>query len=102
MKKINEKEFAAVLSLPGIERFKHFIKTVVDWEEVWCLFSDGWALMANDDGTAVFPLWPAKAYAEAFVVGEWQDYEPTPIALREFTDVLLPKLDRDGILLGSL
>ena len=98
--KIHPMQMKAVLSLSGIKRFEHFIKVIADWQEVWALYQDGWALAAADDGTTVLPLWPAKEYAQICADSEWKGYEPRPIGLSEFTDVLLPKLKADGVLPG--
>ena len=98
--KVNPKQMEAVLALPGNKRFEHFIKVIADWQEVWGLYQDGWALAAADDGTAVFPLWPAKEYAQVCAANEWSGYEPRSISLRDFTEVLLPKLTLDGVLPG--
>ena len=98
--KIHPKQIEAVLALPGNRRFEHFIKVVADSQEVWGLYESGWALAATDDGVGVFPLWPAKAYAQACAIEEWLEYKPRLISLQEFTDVLLPKLKADGLLPG--
>lgn len=98
--KVNPKQMEAVLALPGIKRFEHFIKVIADWQEVWGLYQDGWALAAADDGTTVFPLWPAKEYAQICAENEWKGYEPRSISLSDFTDVLLPKLKADGVVPG--
>lgn len=98
--KLNPKQMEAVLALPAIKRFKHFIKVIADWQEVWGLYQDGWALAAADDGTTVFPLWPAKEYAQVCAANEWAGYEPRSISLGDFTEVLLPKLRLDGVLPG--
>ena len=97
---VNPKQMEAVLALPGIKRFEHFIKVIADWQEVWGLYQEGWALAAADDGTTVFPLWPAKEYAQVCAENEWRGYEPRSISLSDFTDVLLPKLKADGVLPG--
>ncbi|MFN9729431.1 MAG: DUF2750 domain-containing protein [Pseudomonadota bacterium] len=98
--KVSPKQMEAVLALPGIKRFEHFIKVIADWQEVWGLYQDGWALAAADDGTTVFPLWPAKEYAQVCAANEWTAYEPRSISLSDFTEVLLPKLKLDGVLPG--
>jgi hypothetical protein len=98
--KVNPKQMEAVLALPGVKRFEHFIKAIADWQEVWGLYQDGWALAATDDGTPVFPLWPAKVYAQVCAVNEWKGYEPRSIGLSDFREVLLPKLKLDGVLPG--
>jgi hypothetical protein len=98
--KVNPKQMEAVLALSGNKRFEHFIKVIADWQEVWGLYQDGWALAAADDGTTVFPLWPAKEYAQICAANEWNGYEPRSISLSDFTEMLLPKLKLDGVLPG--
>ena len=98
--KISPKQMETVLALPGSKRYEHFIKVIADWQEVWGLHQGGWALAAADDGTTVFPLWPAKEYAQVCAEKEWAGYEPRSISLSDFTDVLLPKLKLDGVLPG--
>ncbi|MCF1444411.1 DUF2750 domain-containing protein [Ralstonia nicotianae] len=98
--KVNPKEMEAVLALSGIKRFQHFIKVVADWQEVWGLYQNGWALAATDDGTSVFPLWPAKEYAQVCADHEWKGYEPKLISLSDFMEILMPKLKADGVLPG--
>ena len=97
--KVSPKQMEAVLALPGIKRFEHFIKVIADWQEVWGLYQDGWALAAAD-GTTVFPLWPAKEYAQVCAANEWAGYEPRSISLSDLTEILLPKLKLDGVLPG--
>jgi hypothetical protein len=96
----SEKEIEAVLRLDGPARFSHFVKQVVDFEEAWGLWKDGWALMTNNDGTSVFPLWPAREYAQLNCTGDWSEYEPRAIPLVELLDGLLPDLVTQGILPG--
>lgn len=98
--KVSPKQMEALLALPGVARFEHFIKVIADWQEVWGLYQGGWALAAADDGTTIFPLWPAKEYAQVCAANEWTGYEPRSISLDDFTEVLLPKLKLDGVLPG--
>lgn len=92
MKQIMQKEIDAVLRLDGPERYNHFIKRVVDSESAWGLWKDGWALMMSDDGRQVFPIWPAREYAELCKVGDWADYKSEKIQLHDLVSELLPKL----------
>ncbi|QOZ75200.1 DUF2750 domain-containing protein [Bradyrhizobium sp. CCBAU 53351] len=98
--KVPPKQMAAVIALPGAKRFEHFIKVVADQQLVWGLHRDGWALAATDDGKTVFPLWPAKEYADVCASGEWSGYVPRSISLSDLLEVLLPKLQIDGVLPG--
>ena len=100
MKPRSEKEIQAVLRLDGPSRYEHFIKRIVDTEEVWGLWKSGWALMENSEGLPVFPLWPAREYAELNRIGDWADYEPKAISLLELLDDLLPSFTKRGILPG--
>ena len=92
MRGTTQKEIEAILRLDGPTRYKHFIKRVVDNELAWGLWNDGWALMADGGGQPVFPLWPAREYAELFAVREWDGYAAEEIALADLIDELLPKL----------
>lgn len=92
MRRTTPKEIEAVLRLEGSTRYKHFVKHVVDDELAWGLWKDGWALMADGSGQSVFPLWPAREYAELCAVGEWDGYEAEEIPLAALVDELLPKL----------
>lgn len=98
--KVNPKQLAAVIALPGSERYKHFVKIVADWQQAWGLYQNGWALAGTDDDTTVFPMWPAKEYAEICAENEWSGYQPRAISLEELLSDLLPKLKQDGVLPG--
>lgn len=100
--KVNQAQINAIFALPAQKRFEHFVKVVVAWQEAWGLFSDGWALAGADDGVGVFPLWPAKEYAQACAVNEWAGCQPRAISLDELLDDLLPRLKLDGLLPGII
>jgi hypothetical protein len=90
----------AVLSLNGEARYRHFIKQIVDAESAWGLWDDGWALMQDESGVEIFPLWPAKEYAQAACVNQWSNYVPETIDLDDLVNDLLPKLAQKGMLPG--
>lgn len=98
--KVNPKQLSAVIALPGDSRYEHFVKVIADWQEVWGLYQDGWALAAADDGTTIFPMWPAKEYAEVCAEKEWAGHEAKAFSLDDLLNELLPKLERDGMLPG--
>ena len=100
MRPVSEKEIRAVLRLDGPARFSHFVKRVVDFEEAWGLWRDGWALMEDNEGAKVFPLWPAREYADLNRTGDWAEYEPRAISLEELLDNYLPDFAARGILPG--
>jgi hypothetical protein len=92
MRRTTPEEMEAVLRLDGPSRYAHFVKRVVDEEVAWVLWHDGWALMADTDGQSVFPLWPAREYAQMFAVGKWECFSVEEIPLADLLDELLPKL----------
>lgn len=99
--KLNPKQIESVLALPGPKRYDHFIKVVADWESAWGLFQDGWALYGTDEEEQqVFPLWPAKEYAELCAVEDWGKFEPRAIPLVDLIDDLLPNLRNDDVLVA--
>jgi len=97
---INSKQLAAVISLLGSERYKHFIKHVADSEKIWGLYDQGWALATSDDGISVFPMWSESEYARLCAENEWAGYEPRAFDIEELMNVLIPKLEKDGVLPG--
>ncbi|WDE07031.1 DUF2750 domain-containing protein [Thalassomonas viridans] len=97
---INLKQIEAVIALDGSKRYAHFVKVIADWEEVWGLYQDGWALASTEDGETVFPLWPAKEYAQLCAEKEWVGYQPESFSLDELMEELLPNLKADGVLPG--
>lgn len=98
--KVNPKQIETIVALEGTERYRHFIKVVADWEEVWGLYQDGWALASTDDGKQVFPLWPAKEYALLCAEKEWDGYQPDSFSLEDLMGELLPNLKKDSVLPG--
>jgi hypothetical protein len=93
---LNDKEYAAVLALPGQERYGHFVKRVVDREELWGLRSaDGWLLLADDQGRTLLPVWPADRYALAYRDRQGGHEQLVSIALEEWLEVMLPRLEQD-------
>lgn len=98
--KLSAKQIESVLALSGEERYKHFVKRVADTELVWGLFNNGWALAATDDGRQVFPMWPAREYAEISAVDEWMGYKPREFSVEELVGELLPRFRTDGTLPG--
>lgn len=98
--KLGAQQLAAVVTLPGPERYEYFIKRVADAQEVWGLYQDGWALAKTDDGTLVFPMWPASDYASLCAEFEWDGYDAQAFSIEELLEDLLPQLEQDRVLPG--
>ncbi len=100
MRPTSEKELAAVLLLDGPSRFKHFVKRVVDSQAAWGLWKDGWLMMGDPDERFVFPLWPAREYAELHRIEQWKESEAREIPLDDILNELLPTLSERSALPG--
>lgn len=79
---IPRQQIEAVNALPGGKRYEHFIKRIVDQEEVWSLYDGGWAVSSMTSGSRSLPLWPAREYAELCKTQGWSNYQPRSIDLR--------------------
>ena len=95
--RITAKETEAVIKLPGETRYAYFIKRVADQNQVWGLWNEGWAMGRTDEGTPTIPIWTAREYAELCKLGDWSEFQPQSIPLREFMQEMLPNLVRDGV-----
>jgi hypothetical protein len=79
---MDDKEFEAVLSLPGQRCYAYLLKRVVDWQRIWSLGTQaGWALSGDDEGHELVPVWPHERFAAACAEGSWRAYEPRAIDL---------------------
>lgn len=94
---LNNKEIEVVSNLPVSKRYEYFIKKVVDFEEVWGLFDDGWAISEDDNGNPLMPFWPKKEFANLCAVDQWENYKSEPIELEDFIQNWLPGMKKDGI-----
>ncbi|QTD40858.1 DUF2750 domain-containing protein [Sporosarcina sp. Te-1] len=94
---MNNKELEVVSKLPASKRYEYFIKKVADFEEVWALFDDGWAVSEDDNGNTLIPFWPKKEFATLCAVEEWKNYKAEQIDLSEFMQTWLPGMKTDGI-----
>lgn len=93
---MNQKEIEAVLKLPANKRYEYFIKKVVDSEEVWVLYFDGWATTSDNLGNVLLPFWPKKEFAQYCAIESWGSYAPEKIELEEFMSEWLIGMKNDG------
>lgn len=101
MWKVNEKEFSAVMALTPARRYSYFIKRVAAWRKLWGLGSrNGWALVGDNQGHELFPVWPHSRYAAACAKDDWADKEPREIELSEWLRAWIPGLRKDGRLIA--
>jgi hypothetical protein len=95
----NEQEMAAVLCLDGPARYRHSIKKIADFEQLWGLTAnDGkWALMADDAHNQCMPVWPHENYARLLVINDWEHYTPQSISLDKWLTKWLSGMKRDRL-----
>jgi hypothetical protein len=94
---LNNKEFEALHQRPANIRYEYFIKKVVDFEEVWGLYNEGWATAQDDDGNMLIPFFPKKEFAVNCAKNVWEGFEAEAIDLYEFIDEWLVGMKKDGV-----
>ncbi|MGE8413797.1 MAG: DUF2750 domain-containing protein [Pseudomonas sp.] len=92
---MHERKRHNLLAMAPGERLDYFVRKIVDFEQAWGLYQDGWATSAFDVGEAV-PLWPEAALAEACATGAWAGFVAQPISLDDFRGRWLPGLRADS------
>jgi len=82
---ISDPQYEAVTSLPGADRYSHFIWQVADWEAVWSLRDDdGWRLVGDSVGCECLPVWPHERYATAYAKGRFDGCRPEAISIDDW------------------
>jgi hypothetical protein len=94
---IVNKEIEVVFSIPANKRYEYFIKKVADYEEIWGLYNNGWAISEDNAGNKLIPFWPKSEFALMCANHHWENYETSKIKLEEFINEWLPDMKRDGI-----
>ncbi|CAA7196727.1 DUF2750 domain-containing protein [Chryseobacterium potabilaquae] len=94
------KKIANILKMTEDERYDYFIRKVTDFEEIWGLSDDGWALLGDDNGNQILPLWPEKEFAKLCAIDQWKDYKPESIELDNFIEKWIPGMINDKTLVN--
>ncbi|HFD7561261.1 MULTISPECIES: DUF2750 domain-containing protein [Providencia] len=94
----NEKEINNVHALRPYQQYSYFVGKIADWEQVWSL-GDGENLVTawNDEKCLFLPLWPAKAYVELCLTGEWANFTPMLFTLEHLMTEILPDMHEANI-----
>jgi hypothetical protein len=95
-----------ILAKKPEKRYSYFIRTVVEFEEVWGLADqdEGWLMLEDDEDTNasdVLAVFPSRDFAEHFSkAGGFDDeFKPEPIDLYEFID-WMNDFEEDGVTVG--
>ncbi|WP_461611880.1 DUF2750 domain-containing protein [Cytobacillus kochii] len=97
-----KKEIDTVLKLPADKRYQYFIKKIVDYEAVWGLYKDGWAITEDSEGSQLVPFWPNSEFATLCTIEDWKDYKPLKISLDAFQTNWIPGMKKDGFKVSVL
>ncbi|MFT3822563.1 MAG: DUF2750 domain-containing protein [Chitinophagaceae bacterium] len=96
---MHSKKIENVLSMSVADRYNYFIRTVVNFEELWGVYDNGWASLGGVD-KIVLPFWPEMEFAALCCTGEWKNYKPTSISLDDFIQKWIPGMIRDNRLVN--
>jgi len=94
------KKIENVIKLPPEERYDYFLRKVADFEQVWGLYSEGWAILKDGQGKKVMPFWPEEEFAQICAKDTWQGYAPKSIELYDFIEKWLTGMYDDDIKVG--
>ena len=98
---VNEKEIVSVSNLSPIDRYKYFIKKVVDWEKMYSLKSkEGEWEISELENHKIFSLWSAPEFAQQCLVGLWKDSLIQEITMEEFEKDLVSLIKSNQYLLN--
>lgn len=95
-----KKKIENILRMSEDERYNYFIRKVADFEELWGLNDDGWALLGDNDDNRIFPVWPEKEFAVIQAVDQWKNYKPEVIRLNNFIEKWIPGMTNDSTLVN--
>lgn len=84
------------MRLPAPKRYEYFIKKVVDFEEVWGAYCNGWVIADDGNGNVVIPFWPKEQFVQLCAQGVWQGYTARSIPLEDFLSKWLPGMQKDS------
>ncbi|SEW25224.1 Protein of unknown function [Chryseobacterium wanjuense] len=94
------KKIENILKMSEDERYDYFIRKVADFEEIWGLSDNGWALLGDNAGNQILPLWPEKEFAELCAIDQWKGYKPEVIQLDNFIEKWIPGMLNDKTLIN--
>ncbi|MCJ7933144.1 MAG: DUF2750 domain-containing protein [Chryseobacterium sp.] len=67
---------------------------------MWGLSDNSWALLGDNNGNQILPLWPEKEFAQLCAVEQWKEYKPESIELDNFIQKWIPGMMNDKTLVN--
>lgn len=92
---MNSGKLKHILALSLEEKYYYFIRKCAEFEEVWGLFDEGWAILTDDQNNTVIPFWPEEEIALYNCSNSWVTYQPKSISLNDFIDKWIPGMIKD-------
>ena len=91
-----DREMEAVLKLTPWERYLHFLKHVVTFDQVWMAEDDeGLVTICDREGVEVLPVWPARRYAEHALKKTWPGARNVAVPVQDWLERTLRPLRND-------
>ncbi|MBB6499991.1 DUF2750 domain-containing protein [Pedobacter cryoconitis] len=81
---ITNEEILNVTKLDAFNRYKYFIKKVVDEEKIYTLSFENEIAEVKDN--KLISVWSAAEFAKECAIQEWENYTVTEFSLEEFKD----------------
>lgn len=90
------KRISSVFAASAPKRLNHFLTILGDRRSAWGLFDGQWALVQDDQGRNVLPIWATEEYAEHLAIDSRGACVPREISLEEITTRMIPHLEESG------
>ncbi len=88
MNQLTQKDVAEILARKGEKRYKYFLRTVLEEEEVWGLADEeGWLMLEESEeaDSDIFAVWPKAEFAEVFrKEAGFEEFQVEAMDLSEF------------------
>lgn len=107
---LDDAKIAEIQAFDAEKRYKYLVKEVVANREIWILIDEHGCVMLNTEDEDCVPVWPNKAFAEAWATGDWAECKAESISLNkwhsrwthgleddELAVVIFPNQDEDGL-----
>jgi len=94
---MDSKKIENILKMSNENKYSYSLRKVADFEEVWGLYNEGWAMLGNRSNEVVFPFWPEKEFAKFVAEDTWEEYIPKSVNIYDFIEKWLPSMSKDNI-----
>jgi hypothetical protein len=97
---MHQKKIEQLTLMSKNDRLSYFVRKVCDFEEVWGLNSNGWAMANSSSGEKVIPFWPEADFSKLMTKDVWSDYSAQKISLEDFMNKWLPGMENDNLFIA--